>query len=261
MKSDKPIRTGKRGPGARKRRKNQPVPTPNAGKMTAKRWGDYLANVSNGFTHGEAAHGVGLTMPTVDSFLISNVAAAGQLRDAKAIWNRREWPLVEIENILAEIAIGHTVRQAFDKVGIERKRIGSLYRLLLQDKALRSWYDEAREMQAESFADDIIDISDETMNDWKTKENGDLVADHEVINRSRLRVDSRKWLSGKWAPKRYGDTKHHLHEGDININHAAILTGGRRRLEALAAKRKGATVDNATGQEVLEQSEVVVINE
>lgn len=253
MKSEKPQRKpGPKAPGARKARKNQPIPTPNGGKMTVKRWQDYLANVSNGFTHGQAAHGVGLTMPTVDSFLISNVAAAGQLRDAKALWNRREWPLQEIENVLAEIAIGKTIRQAFDKVGIERKRIGSLYRLLLQDKALRKWYDEAREMQAESFADDIIDISDETMNDWKTKENGDEVPDHEVINRSRLRVDSRKWLSGKWAPRRYGDTKHHLHEGDINVNHAAILTGGRKRLEALHAKRNGQTIEHET-QEVINE--------
>lgn len=223
-----------------------PTQTPNGGKMTTKRWTDYLANVANGGTHKEAAHGVGLTMETVDAFMISNVAASSQLREAKILWNRREWPLQEIENILAEIAIGSTVRQAFDKCGIERKRIGSLYRLLLQDKALRKWYDEAREMQAESFADDIIDISDETMNDWKTKENGDEVPDHEVINRSRLRVDSRKWLSGKWAPRRYGDTKHHLHEGDINLNHAAILSGGRKRLEKLHAARNGQTIDNDT---------------
>ena len=154
----------------------------------------------------------------------------------------------EIENVLAEIALGKTIRQAFDAVGIERKRIGSLYRVFLKDKAIRKLYDEAREMQAESYADDIIDISDETMHDFKTKENGDEVPDHEVINRSRLRVDSRKWLSAKWAPRRYGDTKHHLHEGDININHAAILSGGRKRLEALAAKRKGATIEEGTGE-------------
>jgi hypothetical protein len=234
--------------GAKKKRANQPVPTPNGGKMTDKRWQGYLANIANGFTHSEASSGVGLTMPTVDAYLISNVAAASQLRDAKLLWNRREWPLEQIEEVLMQISIGNTIRQAFDKVGIERKRIGSLYRLLLQDKALRKWYDEARELQAESYSDDIIDISDETMNDFDDEGK----VNHEVINRSRLRVDSRKWLSGKWAPRRFGDTKHHLHEGDLNINHAAVLSGGRKRLEKLHAKRKGQTIDGEVTEVVNE---------
>jgi hypothetical protein len=119
---------------------------------------------------------------------------------------------------------------------------------LLQDKALRKWYDEARELQAESYSDDIIDISDETMNDFDDEGK----VNHEVINRSRLRVDSRKWLSGKWAPRRFGDTKHHLHEGDLNINHAAVLSGGRKRLEKLHAKRKGQTIDGEVTEVVNE---------
>lgn len=207
--------------------------------MTEKRWTDYLANVANGFSHKEAAHGVGLTMVTVDAYLVSNVAAAGQLRDAKVLWNRREWPLEHIETVLQHIASGNTIRQAFDAAGIERERIGSLYRLLLQDKALRKWYDEARELQAESYSDDIIDIADARSED--RDEDGKI--NHEVINRDRLRVDSRKWLSGKWAPRRFGDTKHHLHEGELNINHAAVLSGGRKRIEALHAKRKGVTIE------------------
>jgi len=31
------------------------------------------------------------------------------------------------------------------------------------------------------------------------------VEDREVTNRSRLRVDSRKWLASKLNPKKYGD--------------------------------------------------------
>lgn len=229
-------------PGAHKKRANQPLKTPNGGNVTAKRWTDYLANVANGMSHRDAAHGVGLTMQTVDAYLISNVAAAGQLRDAKMLWNRREWPMEQIEHVLQQIATGNTVRQAFDACGIDRARIGSLYRLLLQDKALRKWYDEARELQAESYADDIIDIADTTHSD--RDEEGKI--NHEVINRDRLRVDTRKWLSAKWAPRRYGDTKHVHHEGDINVNHAAILSGGRRRIEQLHAKRKGIDIEGET---------------
>jgi hypothetical protein len=31
------------------------------------------------------------------------------------------------------------------------------------------------------------------------------VENHEAINRSRLRVDTRKWLIARMAPKKYGD--------------------------------------------------------
>lgn len=224
--------------GAKRKRKNQPVPTGDA-KMTQKRWTDYLAAIANGTPHREASHSIGLTMQTVEAYLISNVSAASQLQEAKVLWNRREWSLEDIESVLTQIAIGKTIKQAFDECGIDRNRVGSLYQLLLRDKALRKWYDEARELATESMADDVIDIADSTHND----RNDDGKIDHEVINRDRLRVQTRQWLMGKFVPKRFGDNKHVHHEGELNINHAAVLSGGRRRIEQLHAKRKGVTIE------------------
>lgn len=230
---------GKKAPGARKRRANQPVARDKTAQMTPKRWEKYLANIANGKTHREASHEAGMTMLTVDAYLISNVAAAGQLRDAKMLWNRREWPMHKVEDLLEKIAMGCTVKDAAYRCGIDEKQLPSLYRVLLQDKAMRKMYDEARELGAEVMADDIIDISDDREND--RDEEGK--ANHELINRSRLRVDTRKWLMGKHVARRFGDTKHHVHEGELNINHAAILSGGRRRIEELAAKRNGTTIE------------------
>jgi DNA-binding CsgD family transcriptional regulator len=220
--------------------------------MTVTRWQKVIEATANGASHREAANAAGISVMTVDAYLISNVQAAGQIRDAKMIWYRRDWPMDQLEEILAWISLGKTVKQAFDKCGIDRKRLGSLYRVLLKDKAIRSLYDEARELQAECLADDIIDISDETMND----RNEDGKIDHEVINRSRLRVDSRKWLSGKWNLKRFGDNKHVQVDGDLQVNHAAILSGGRKRLEALGEKRKKSTpavIDNDSGRVVINE--------
>jgi hypothetical protein len=56
--------------------------------------------------------------------------------------------------------------------------------------------------------------------------------------------------------KRFGDKKQLEHTGEINLNHAALLSGGRRRLEKLNDERKGrkpATIDNDTGAEVAQQ--------
>lgn len=68
----------------------------------------------------------------------------------------------------------------------------------------RSAYHLAKQLQAETLADEILEIADDASRDWVAGENGPVV-DHEHVQRSRLRVDSRKWLAGKLAPKRYGD--------------------------------------------------------
>lgn len=68
----------------------------------------------------------------------------------------------------------------------------------------------ARQAQADHFAEEIIEIADDGSNDWMTREAADgtitKVVDHEHIQRSRVRIDARKWLASKMAPAHYGDT-------------------------------------------------------
>jgi len=65
-------------------------------------------------------------------------------------------------------------------------------------------FDIAREQLCEYWADELLDISDNSGNDWVRREHG-VVLDAEHIQRSRLRVDSRKWLLSKLAHTKYGD--------------------------------------------------------
>ncbi len=74
-------------------------------------------------------------------------------------------------------------------------------------------YARAREAQAEVRADEIVDIADDASNDFTTDENGKAVVDHEHIQRSRLRIDTRKWIASKLLPKRYGDKLQHTGPG------------------------------------------------
>jgi len=71
-------------------------------------------------------------------------------------------------------------------------------------------YARAKEEMAEHFAEEMLEIADDGSNDWieRELERGNVikVADHEHIARSRLRVDTRKWLMSKLLPKRYGET-------------------------------------------------------
>ncbi len=82
----------------------------------------------------------------------------------------------------------------------------------LSDEAnedFRDQYARARERQADHFADEILEIADDGHNDWMDRQvrKGVFVRspDHEHINRSKLRVDARKWLMSKLAPKKYGE--------------------------------------------------------
>lgn len=75
--------------------------------------------------------------------------------------------------------------------------------------AFRERYARAREAQADALFDEMLDIADDGSNDWieRKREDGstDTVLDHEHVQRSKLRIEARKWMAGKLRPKVYGD--------------------------------------------------------
>ena len=66
-------------------------------------------------------------------------------------------------------------------------------------------YARAREAQADKLAEEALQIADDGRNDTYVDGDGNVKTDTEVIQRSKLRVDTRKWLASKMAPKKYGD--------------------------------------------------------
>ena len=70
-------------------------------------------------------------------------------------------------------------------------------------------YARAREALLLFYADQIIDIADDSSDDYVERQRSDgasqKVIDQENIARARLRVDARKWLLSKLMPKVYGD--------------------------------------------------------
>jgi hypothetical protein len=57
------------------------------------------------------------------------------------------------------------------------------------------------------LVDEILAISDDTSQDTILNENGTALCNYEHINRSRLRIDTRKWLAAKLCPRFYGEKK------------------------------------------------------
>lgn len=68
-------------------------------------------------------------------------------------------------------------------------------------------YNKAKLRQADLLAEECLDISDDSMEDYLETEEGNVKCNTEFVNRSRLRIDTRKWLAGKLLPKQYGDAK------------------------------------------------------
>ena len=83
-------------------------------------------------------------------------------------------------------------------------------------------YTRAREDRAEGIFEEILDIADDGTNDMIVDpETGAERLNSEHVQRSRLRVDTRKWMLGKMQPKKYGDKLDLNHGGGVTVNIAA----------------------------------------
>lgn len=119
-----------------------------------------------------------------------------------------------------------------DKPGISQS---AFYRWMAQDRRglYREAYARAQDARADKLVDEILRISDDASNDYTVDADGNTVVDHENIQRSRLRVDSRKWLAGKMAPKRYGDRLALEVEHTLDLSDLSNLVG---RIEDIAER-------------------------
>jgi len=113
--------------------------------------------------------------------------------DKKEIWN----------SLIAEIISGRSVRSIIKDPGMPG--LTALYEWIENDELKAKQYARACKIRADLIFDEILDISDNTGNDLITLDNGKEVVNHEVINRDRLRVDSRKWMLARMNPKKYGE--------------------------------------------------------
>lgn len=76
-------------------------------------------------------------------------------------------------------------------------------------------YAHAREAAADKMVIETIAIADDGQNDTYLDEDGNPRTDTDVIQRSKLRVETRKWLLARMAPKEYGDRIETHHSGEI----------------------------------------------
>lgn len=106
----------------------------------------------------------------------------------------------DFEYICLEIEKGKALR----RVCTDFMSLDKFY-TLLKEKPKSERYARACEIRAENIFEDILNIADDNSNDTYIDDNGIERTDNDVIQRSKLRVDARKWVLAKMAPKKYGD--------------------------------------------------------
>jgi hypothetical protein len=84
----------------------------------------------------------------------------------------------------------------------------TVFRWLRENEEFRNQYARAKEEATDALAEELLDIADDASNDWmESNKPGDnsVILNGEHLQRSRLRVDTRKWLMSKMKPKKYGE--------------------------------------------------------
>lgn len=103
--------------------------------------------------------------------------------------------------------------------------VTTIMRWLDTNVEFREQYARAREAQAEFMVDETIEIADDGTNDYYKNSKGEVLFDAEHVQRSRLRVDTRKWVASKLAPKKYGDKMDVTTNGkDVNAPNLSHLS-------------------------------------
>jgi hypothetical protein len=135
------------------------------------------------------------------------------------------------DRICEKIADGLSLRSiCLDE---EMPNKATVFRWLAAKKEFSDQYARAREAQADTLADEMLDIADDGDNDWMERKVGGASVgwqeNGEAIGRSRLRLDTRKWIASKLKPKKYGEKVDMQHTGPdggpVNL-HVTFASGG-----------------------------------
>lgn len=126
----------------------------------------------------------------------------------------------QAEEICRRIAEGESMRHICLLEHMPSKT--TILRWLDEIPSFRTQYAHAREKQADHFLEEIRDIANDGRNDWeiieceRTKQDR-IVLHAEHVQRSRLRVDTLKWVMSKLAPKKYGEKLDVEHSGSTDM--------------------------------------------
>lgn len=109
--------------------------------------------------------------------------------------------------ICSELAEGKSLKEVCLQKRMPSK--ATVYRWLRDMPGFRDQYARAREESSDALFEDLLEIADDARDDWieVLDQNDKRIGWHvdgEQIQRSKLRVEARKWMMSKMKPKKYG---------------------------------------------------------
>lgn len=106
----------------------------------------------------------------------------------------------------------------------EMPNVSTVLKWLNTNESFLHQYTRAKEEQADLLVDEMIEIADDGSQDLDGfNDYGKPMENKEFVNRSKLKVETRKWIASKLKPKRYGE-KLDVTSGDMPLE-GLIITG------------------------------------
>jgi hypothetical protein len=145
-------------------------------------------------------------------------------------------------SILLRLTEGESLRSIVKDADMPGQ--ATVYEWLLAKPDFAEQYARARDEQADTLADEIVAIADETPETEPVYDkNGELVEmrlHSAYIQWQKNRVDARKWVASKLKPKKYGerttitgDKENPLHiENNIDERFSAMITNLQLKLQS-----------------------------
>lgn len=216
-------------PQGHTQKRRAPTAADIAAQLAIDAWSRILGLIADGVLPHKAIEAVGATRALVEGMLRGRPEYRKAWEDAKIAALRRHWDADLLTDICNDIAAGLSVQKACESRG---KQPAMFVKIVLSDPLLREEYDAARKIRAELWADEQIEIADEDHNDMDLTGKGNTAA----VARSKLRVETRAQLAGKFNREKFGDEK--LRPQDVNVT---VNVNAAERLEQARARRMAMT--------------------
>jgi len=226
-------------PRGHPQKRREPTAADIAAQLAIDAWSRILGLIADGVLPHKAIETVGATRALVEGMLRGRPEYRRQWEDAKVAALRRNWDADLLTDICNDIAAGLSVQKACENRG---KLPAMFVKIVLSDPLLREEYDAARKIRAELWADEQIEIADDDCNDMDLTGKGNTAA----VARSKLRVETRANLAGKFHREKFGEDKQQKQDINVQVN-----VNAAERLESARARRMAAMRVEAVDAEVV----------
>lgn len=146
----------------------------------------------------------GLVMPdNPDDYV--DVPDDTQLEVLRSKWGREHtYDEAKANIILQRMSTGLSLRKSCLDTGILPTTVRR-WALLDNPKGFAQRYAQALDLQMQAWAEDIVEIGDDSSGDLEVTEDGRPYMNGEFVARSKLRMDARKWVMARIGHQRWGD--------------------------------------------------------